>query len=292
MRKFEPPLPDYDEYSTKQLLAIPVAIFLLAVIILVFWTAMTGVPVDRGMVFTGGSEVRVTVDAGVDDPGQEILDSISAEPDSITSVPGTDDYIVEFAQGVISSEELEEQLNANPNITINELSQISPSLGDDAQLTALYGLGLAFILMSALVIALFRSIIPAVVIILSAVSNIVVALAAMNLVGITLSMGTVGALLMLIGYSVDSDILLNTYVLKGNKSNFVNKVHDAMRTGVTMTLTSLSAMVVMFVVATLFGVGLLADMGFVLAIGLIMDLINTYMMNVSILRWYVNRGDA
>ncbi len=252
---------------------------------------MTGVPVDRGMVFVGGSEVRVDI-GDISDPEAEIEAALDVEPESMTEVPGTGEYIVTFTEDATTPEELEDSIGEHDELSISELSQISPTLGDDAQQTALMGILAAFVLMSGLVIVLFRSIIPAFVIILSAVSNILIAAATMNLVGIELTMGTVGALLMLIGYSVDSDILLNTYVLKGTKSTFNDRVHDAMRTGITMTVTSLSAMIVMAIVATAFGIELLAHMGFVLAVGLAADLMNTYLMNVAILRWYVNRGDA
>jgi preprotein translocase subunit SecF len=59
-----------------------------------------------------------------------------------------------------------------------------------------------------------------------------------------------------------------------------------MRTGVTMTLTSLSAMAVMAVVSFLFGIGLLTSIGLVLVFGLAADLMNTYMLNLSLLRYY------
>jgi preprotein translocase subunit SecF len=130
------------------------------------------------------------------------------------------------------------------------------------------------------------------IVILSAVGNIAVATAAMNITGIALSMGTVGALLMLIGYGVDSDILMNTYVLREHKISFNESIHEAMRTGVTMSITSIAAMVVMTIVATLFRIELLADMGFVLAVGLTADIIITYLLNVGILRYYVTmKGD-
>jgi len=254
---------------------------------------MTGAPVDRAMVFTGGTEVRIDYDSGItDNPEEQIRDAFSEdETDSITAIAASDSYVVNFGEGDITAEEVEDRIDEKEGLTISELSTVNPSLGSDAQLTALYGVLVAFLLMSALVIVLFRSGIPAVVIVLSAVSNILVAGASMNIFGIELSLGTVGALLMLIGYSVDSDILLNDFILRNKGPRFSKRVHKAMRTGVTMTVTSLSAMVVMFIVASIFGVDLLADMGFVLAVGLSMDLINTYMMNVSILRWYDNRRD-
>lgn len=293
MSYFEPPQPDYSKYSTRKLLAIPLAILSIAILVLVAWTLMTGAPVDRSMVFTGGTEVRVDFDSELtDNPEERISDAFSEdETESITPISASDSYVVKFGEGDITAEEIEDRIGEKEGLTISELSTVTASLGSDAQLTALYGVLTAFVLMSGLVIVLFRSGIPAVVIVLSAVSNIVVAGAAMNIVGVELSLGTVGALLMLIGYSVDSDILLNDFVLRNNGPEFTERVHKAMRTGVTMTVTSLSAMVVMFIVASVFGIGLLADMGFVLAVGLSMDLINTYMMNVSILRWYANRRD-
>jgi preprotein translocase subunit SecF len=111
----------------------------------------------------------------------------------------------------------------------------------------------------------------------------------MNVFGINLSLGTVAALLMLIGYSVDSDILLTNHVLR-RSGNFAESVRRAMRTGVTMTITSLSAMAVMAIVATFFGIQLLSAIGTVLVFGLATDLVITYMFNVSLLRWYTHSG--
>lgn len=65
---------------------------------------------------------------------------------------------------------------------------------------------------------------------------------------------------MLIGYSVDSDILLNNHVLR-RSGDFYESTARAMRTGVTMTLTSIAAMIVMTITATLFGIQLLAPSG-------------------------------
>jgi len=272
-------------------MAIPITLIIISLSVLVFWTAMTGVPVDRGVDFVGGTEVRIGVTEDVSNPEAEIESAITGEIESITEIQGTGEYIVTFAAGETSAEEIESDIDSNENLVVNELSQISPMLSEDAQQTAIWAMGIAFVLMSLLVIGLFRSAVPAFIVILSVTSNILIATAAINIVGIELTMGTVGAILMLIGYSVDSDIVLNTHVLKSKKSEFVDQVHDAMRTGVTMTVTSLAAMLVMSLAATIVGIELLAHMGLILAIGLAADLIITYMLNVSILRWYVNRGD-
>ncbi|MFB6197410.1 MAG: protein translocase subunit SecF, partial [Halobacteriaceae archaeon] len=82
-----------------------------------------------------------------------------------------------------------------------------------------------------------------------------------------------------------SDILLTNHVLR-RCGEFYESVHRAMQTGVTMTVTSISAMTVMAVVAFFFGIDLLSSIGFILVIGLSADLMNTYMLNMSLLRWY------
>ncbi|MFW6265335.1 MAG: protein translocase subunit SecF, partial [Halanaeroarchaeum sp.] len=126
-------------------------------------------------------------------------------------------------------------------------------------------------------------------VVISAFGDIVVPVALMNVFGIKLSLGTVAALLMLIGYSVDSDILLNNHVLR-RSGDFYESVRRAMRTGVTMTTTSIAAMTVMAVVAYLFGIQLMTSIGLILVFGLVTDLVNTYMMNVTLLRWYKFEG--
>ncbi|MFB6201950.1 MAG: protein translocase subunit SecF, partial [Halorhabdus sp.] len=171
------------------------------------------------------------------------------------------------------------------------ISERSASFGQRAQQTALLGVAAAFVGMSILIFVVFRSFVPSIAVVASAFSDIMIPVALMNVLGIKLSLGAVAALLMLIGYSVDSDILLNNHVLR-RRGGFYESTYRAMRTGVTMTLTSLSAMVVMTIVSRLFGIPLLPDIGLILVFGLAADLMNTYLMNVSLLRWYKYEGVA
>ena len=55
---------------------------------------------------------------------------------------------------------------------------------------------------------------PSGAVVLSAFADIVMTAAVMTVIGIELTLPTTAALLMLIGYSVDSDILLTMRVLK------------------------------------------------------------------------------
>jgi preprotein translocase subunit SecF len=286
MVAFEVPEVDYTRYSNRQLAAVPLAVLATALAVLAAWTVLFGAPVDLGFEFTGGSELRVVApgaDAGA------VRSAFAVSPESVRTVSdGT--YIVTFDSEAPSTERLAAQAR-DAGFEVRASSSVGASFGRSTQLLALGGVAVAFAGMSALVFVMFRTFVPSVAVVVSAFSDIVIPVAMMNLLGIELSLGTVAALLMLIGYSVDSDILLNNHVLRRG-GGFYESVHRAMRTGVTMTLTSLAAMAVMTAVATAFGIGLLAAIGTVLVFGLATDLMNTYMLNLSLLRWYKYEGVA
>ncbi|WP_331234908.1 protein translocase subunit SecF [Natronorarus salvus] len=277
------PVVDYTRYSNRQLVAVPLALFLVALLVITGTWATTGAPAYLGIDFTGGTEIQIETDASQD----EIRAAFDAEVESITPIPAEDDqYLVEFQSTDVS--EIESDAEA-AGFGVISIAGTSATFGADTQVQALIGLLLAFLGMSVIVAALFRTLIPSVAVIASAASDLVIPLALMNLFEIQLTLGTVAALLMLIGYSVDSDLLLNTHVLR-RRGDFYESVRRAMRTGVTMTTTAIIAMLVMTLVATYFGIPLLPEIGLVLVFGLLADLMNTYLLNVSLLRWYKFEG--
>jgi preprotein translocase subunit SecF len=296
---FEVPEIDYTRYTNRQLAAVPLAVLVLALLVIAGTYAVTDPhrPVELGVEFTGGTELRIAVDAPSEDAArQEILSAFSADPASIRNIPADNTYVVTFqtndAAGgdAPSTAELERQAE-QAGFDVRSISSVNPSFGAETQAQALIGVGVAFVGMSLVVFALFRTFVPSLAIVVSAFADIVIPVALMNLLGIKLTLGTVAALLMLIGYSVDSDILLTNHILR-RSGDFYESTYRAMRTGVTMTLTSLAAMIVMTVAATAFGIELLASIGAVLVFGLAADLMNTYLLNLSLLRWYKFEGVA
>jgi preprotein translocase subunit SecF len=95
---------------------------------------------------------------------------------------------------------------------------------------------------------------------------------------------------MLIGYSVDSDILLTRNLLH-KKGDLNEKLRGAMKTGITMTSTTLSAVFAMFLVSFYIDIPILKAISIVLLFGLTVDLLNTWLLNAGILRWYVERKE-
>ncbi len=285
MVEFEVPEVDYTQYSNRQLAAVPLAVLGVALLVLLGWYLLTGAPVTPGIEFTGGTEVRFTTSDSIG----EVREEFSAiDVSSVQPVAGSDAYILTTQE--TDTARIESIAN-QAGYDVTQIQGRSASFGASSQSQALMGLGIAFVGMSLLVFLMFRTFVPSIAVIASAFSDLMIPLALMNIFGIQLTLGTVAALLMLIGYSVDSDILLNNHVLR-RRGGFYESAYRAMRTGVTMTLTSIAAMIVMTVVATLLAIPLLPEIGLVLTFGLTADLMNTYMLNMSLLRWYKYEGVA
>ena len=276
---------EYPAYSNRQLAAVPLAVLAVALLVVAGTWAFTGAPANPGIDFTGGTEVQIETTASQ----EEIRGAFEDEPASVQPIRGQEnEYIVTFQSTDTAG--IEEQAEA-AGFEVVSIQGTSATFGGDTQRQAVIGVGIAFVGMSVLVALMFRTFVPSVAVVLSAFSDIVIPIALMNLFDIQMTLGTVAALLMLIGYSVDSDLLLNNHVLR-RRGDFYESTYRAMRTGVTMTLTAIIAMIVMTLVASWFQIPLLPAIGLVLVFGLIADLMNTYMLNVSLLRWYKYEGVA
>lgn len=149
------------------------------------------------------------------------------------------------------------------------------------------GLLIAFLFMGSVVFLYFKDFVPSIAVMLAATSDIVITLAIVNLLGVSLSTAGIAAFLMLIGYSVDTDILLTIRVLKQkDNASFDERIYGAIKTGGLMTLTALAAVgtVLLFTNSDV-----LYQIMLVLFIGLCVDIVNTWIQNVSILRWHHHR---
>ena len=273
----------YDEYSNRQLAAVPLAVLAVALLIILGAYVLTGTPVDLGIEFTGGTELRFDAGGASDAEVRETFSGVEVE--NLRSVGNERELVV---GPEVDSERLE-TLPEDAGYDVLSIESRSANFGADAQQQAIIGLTIAFVGMSVLVALIFRTFVPSLAIVASAFSDIAIPIALMNVLGIDLTLGAVAALLMLIGYSVDSDILLNNHVLRRH-GGFYESSYRAMRTGVSMTLTSISAMTTMAIVAWLFGIELMFDIALILVFGLSADLLNTYMLNMSLLRWYKYEG--
>ncbi len=279
-------------HDNRQLLVFPLAVFAVSLIILLVSTINTGSPVNLGMEFQGGTQISV-----------ETTDSPAVLKEMYSSYPIMDArqagsrVIMQF--DVMDNEEQQKlETDVTGHYSNVEIRQVGPIYGRDLQIQAIKALFISFIGMCIVVFLLFRSLIPSFAVMLSAFSDITIAVAFMKVAGIELSLGTLAALLMLIGYSVDSDILLTNRVIK-RRGMVEEKISRAMHTGITMTTTTLAALAVMYLVSTFSylvipsftQITLLSQIAIVLIAGLIADMMNTWLLNTGILRWYVTKPE-
>ena len=270
-----------EKYSPKQLMIFPLVLLAISLVVLAYTTATTGLPVKPGIDFSGGTAVTIITP----DTPEQITATFAGYP------------LVDIGQGVNNgkfitfgamSDTQYQNLTAlieqkYPDATVN---QIGESFAKSLQSQAVIAVILAFIGMAIIVFIAFKTFVPSCAVVLSAFADMAMTAAVMNVIGITLSLGTTAALLMLIGYSVDTDILLTTRVLK-RQGKLNDKLTGAFRTGIIMTSTAIAAVAVLLIVSWLGQVETIMEITSVLMIGLIFDIFNTWLTNVGIVKWYV-----
>ncbi len=158
-------------------------------------------------------------------------------------------------------------------------------LSEDFFSQLILGLLVAFLFMGCVVFLYFRDFIPSIAVMLAAGSDIIITLAVVNILGIKLSTAGIAAFLMLIGYSVDTDILLTIRVLKQKEDGTLHeRIYGSFKTGGLMTFTAIIAVGTVLVFTNS---AILFQIMLILFIGLFVDLMTTWIQNVSILRWYL-----
>ncbi len=278
---------DVNRYAPRQMVIVPAIILVLAIALLTYSTMTSGLPIKPGLDFAGGTAVTVyTADT------EETLISTFAGYPLITPVQGgqATGYYLKFEP--MSDADLQSLIAfVDERYPDAKIDHIGETFGKTLQQQALLAMAFSFIGMSVVIFIAFRAVIPSFAVVLSAFADIVITAAVMNVVGIPLSLGTTAALLMLIGYSVDSDILLTNRVLT-RKGKLEERLAGAYRTGIIMTTTTLAAIAAMWAVSFLGQIQIILEISSVLLIGLAVDLMNTWMTNAGLLKWYVERGEA
>ena len=277
---------DVNRYTPRQMVVIPLVLLILSLAVLGYNMASTGMPVTPGMDFSGGTAVTLFTS----DSKELLWDTFSDYP-LISIGEGINDgkYLKFGPMDDASFQSLAARIGERyPDAKID---QIGASFGKTLQDQAFIALTISFIGMAIVVFIAFRAIVPAAAVVFCALTDIIMTAAVMTIVGIELSLPTVAALLMLIGYSVDSDILLTMRVLK-RQGKLNEKLSGAFRTGIIMTTTTLAAITAMWIVAAAGQIVVIRDIASVLIIGLLLDMMNTWLTNAGIIKWYMQKRGA
>ena len=279
---------NYDKYY-KILLIIPFILFAFSIIYLFTFYASTGDIVKKDVTLTGGTTLTIfdeelsleEIESALKPKFKDIV--LRKLTDFRTGRPIA---IILETQGDHKElkQEVEDFLGYKLTTKNSSLEFTGSALSGSFYNQLIKAVLIAFFFMIIVVFFIFRSFLPSTYVILSALMDIVVPLAIINLLGISLSTAGVAAFLMLIGYSVDTDILLTTKVLKRREEPLNQRIFGALKTGLTMTFTSLAAVLVAYFVVIS---PVLKQVFLILAIGLAVDLVATWLMNASLLKWYM-----
>jgi len=279
----------HDKYY-KLLLLIPAILLIFSLIYMVNFYSENNDFIYKDISLTGGttvtlyekldlSKLKQKLSDKLDDVNiREIYDLITREQKAViieTKSPGEETRQV-----------LENYLGYELNEQNSSFEFTGSSLSESFYKQLLIAILFAFILMAIVVFIIFRTFVPSTAVIISAFADILMTLVFVNILGMKISSAGIVAFLMLIGYSVDTDILLTTRILKRREGSLNQRIFGAFKTGITMTLTSLLAVSFALIIVRSFS-PTLGQIFTILVIGLCFDLLNTWVTNVSILKWYV-----
>ena len=180
------------------------------------------------------------------------------------------------------------KLSSSALISIGE---VPPTFGKYFFDSALRVAFISIVFVIIVIFFFFREVIPSLAVVSAAFFDILGALAFMAFFSIPVNLSSITALLMLIGYSVDTDIMLTTRVLKRKEKHARERAFDAMKTGMTMTLTTVAAVSAMSLIAYFNQIVFIYEVAIVIFFGLIADIIVTWLFNAPLLLWYVEKKE-
>lgn len=266
----------------KILIAIPIILALLSSVLIGFHG------LEQGVDLKGGSQAELQLLGSV--TPSELEDTLDAKlnTNNIKVTNNGNNKVTVELENNINSSTFTSAINGKAKVI--GYNEIGPVLSEEAMGQIYVAMIFAFLFMAITVFVVFREPVPSVAIILAALCDILIALGGMSIFKIPLSIASVGALLMLIGYSVDTDILLTTRLLKRREGTVEERAKNAMYTGLTMSFAAIAAMGILFVVTKILmpEATTLSNISAVLVIGLIGDILSTWLMNLGILKTYID----
>ena len=264
------------------LIAIPIILALLSLVLIGF----NGL--EQGVDLKGGSQAELQLLGSV--TPTELQNSLDAKlnTNNIKVTSNVNNKVTVELENNINSSTFTNALDGKAKVI--SYNEIGPVLSEEAMGQIYIAMLFAFLFMAITVFIVFREPVPSVAIILAALCDILIALGGMSIFKIPLSIASVGALLMLIGYSVDTDILLTTRLLKRREGTVEERAKNAMYTGLTMSFAAIAAMGILFIVTIIImpEATTLSNISAVLVIGLIGDILSTWLMNLGILKTYID----
>tara|TARA_B100000315_G_C14437023_1_gene522903 strand:- start:80 stop:910 length:831 start_codon:yes stop_codon:yes gene_type:complete len=272
---------------------LPIGFLIFALIILGNNYASTGDFIEKDISLKGGflltieSSMPIDISAEEEELSASLNEQVKIRELSSLGSGGIVGYSFEYAGDDIDSLMSEAgTLVGNTNRDRMSVEEISSAISERFWNGTIRAILVAIGAMSAVMFLYFRKLVPALGIIASGMSNIIGTFAVMSLMGISISASGIAAILMLLGYSIDSNIVLTARALKRKELALNDRIYSAIKTGLTMSITSIVALFVLYLAST---AAILKTISLILIIGLLLDLMYTWIQNAGILRMYLEK---
>ncbi len=268
----------------KKLMLIPVLLFLFSAWLLVDNKIKTGEFVPKGIDLKGGIEITVYTNSSTAEQ-EEVFKKLGATVRKIKSLR--------------TGELLAVVIEAEPELDVNYLKQlvnetypnaradfriVGPAIGKNFMKSAQKAILLGFLAMGAILALTFRNPIVAVTIILDGLLNVFEALAFMTKLGIKLAPHTIAALLMLMGWSVDGEVLFDTTIFREEEGDPRKRALKAMRTDMVMSACIFATLLALYFVSS---AQMVKEIAMVLILGTVADIVNTWFQSLGMSLWYL-----
>ena len=290
-----------EKYSTiynehQKYFLVPLLLLVLAVGALGASFAQNGEFIKKGTDFSGGTEAQFQINGSFSTSEIEQAFSAAGKPgvNAVTQQTSEgENLIVEIPPPDLNQSEAEQILaDAGYQAEVLQFNSISASVSSQFFLQAQIAFVLAFTVMSLVIFIAFKDITPSMAVIFAAAGDILIAAAGMSILGIPLTLGSLAALLMLIGYSVDTDIVLSSRSLRRDRGSLRSRMWESLKTGVTMSSGGIAGFTLLYIVSYIIvGPSELSNIAAVMVIGLLADMPLTWLGNTAILKSYIEGED-
>ncbi|WP_457619988.1 hypothetical protein [Methanopyrus sp.] len=242
-----------------------------------------------------GSVLTLGVKKGIDlKGGTMVILRTNKDPDTVTSevsrILGVSDVeAVRSSQGdvivqvpkYLSADDVNKLARAVGG-KVESVQTIGPALGRVFWESVKVAVPLALVAVSVVVFAIFRKPLLSAAVLGALALDLVDALGLMALTGVPLTLASFAGLLMIIGYAVDSNILLSMYTVKRRRARRVDRaIADSFKTGITMVATTTAAACALFLLSMSEA---MFEIAAVVIFGLIADVLNTWIFNAWVIR--------
>ena len=283
---------DFYFKNYKLLLLVPIVIIILSLLVIFSTYKEIGDIVNKDISLKGGVSLTVISDADISDLEEHLTGRFN-EVFSVRKLTefGSDKqkgFVVEASD--VDADEVEKSIEERLSIELNRdnlsVEVTGSTLGESFYRQMLIAILFAFAFMAIVVFITFRNFVPSFIVIMSGFFDIIVTLAVIDIIGLKISTAGIAALLLILGYSIDTDILLTTRVLKRKEGMMESRISNSIKTGLTMIATTFVALIIGYFATNSF---VIKEMFLIIMIGLLVDVIVTWLFNAGFLRLYLER---